>query len=292
MVAKHGLVSSEYYFPSTMTEAQITGMGDVGGKPREEGKRTLISNLYLCLGHEGQRALHNQHPHLNMEEIRYPRFLDTCVALFQKQRNETYEMYQMLPRKQKERESLESFYAELSGMAARCNLGTQERKMERDTFTFNMRNRDAQNELYRETKTPEQALQISTNTQRLTRRRQIRKHYGGDKYAKTYKESAPGSTETAYTTPGGSLQIKAEPISNIRGSRGRGIQGDGDNTRIGEEAKRKNVDITTVTSRISLQNTDNDAQQEPSHAISAKRSGILRRLVGENGCHVGDNQLD
>ena len=153
MVAKHGLVSSEYYFASRLTEAQINDMGDIGGKPRAEGERTLISNLYLCLGHGGQRALHNQHPHLDMETIRYPRFLDTCVALFQKERNETYEMYQMLSRKQKEGESLESFYAELSGMAARCNLGTQERKMVRDTFIFNMRNRDAQNELCRETKT-------------------------------------------------------------------------------------------------------------------------------------------
>ena len=148
-----------------------------------------------------------------MEEIRYPRFLDTYVALFQKERNETYEMYQMLSRKQKEGESLESFYAELSGMAERCNLGTQERKMVRNIFIFNMRNRDAQNELCRETKTPEEALRIAISYER------------SDKYAKTYKGSAPGSTGTAYTTPGGSLQIKAESISNIiRGSRGRGIQ--------------------------------------------------------------------
>ena len=82
MVAKHGLVSSEFYFASTLTEAQINDLGDIGGKPREEGERTLISNLYLCLGHERQRALHNQHPHLDMETIRYLRFLDTCVALF------------------------------------------------------------------------------------------------------------------------------------------------------------------------------------------------------------------
>ena len=55
-----------------------------GGKPMEEGERTLISNLYLCLGHEGQRALYNQHPNLNMEEIRYPRFLDTCELFSRK----------------------------------------------------------------------------------------------------------------------------------------------------------------------------------------------------------------
>ena len=70
-------------------------------------------------------------------------------------------------------------------------------------------------------------------------------------------------------------------------------QGDGANIRIGEEAERKNVDVTTAINRISPQNTNNDAQQEPSHATSAKRSGILKRLVGENGCHgqpVGLNQ--
>ena len=211
MVAKHGLVSSEFYFASTLTEAQINDLGDIGGKPREEGERTLISNLYLCLGHEGQRALHNQHPHLNMETIRYPRFLDTCVALFQKERNETYEMYQMLSRKQKEGESLESFYEEFSGMAARCNLGTQERKRVRDMLIINMRNRDAQNELCRETKTPEEALRIAMSYER------------GDKYAKTYKGVASGSTGAVYPSPGGSLQIKTEPISNIRGSRGRGM---------------------------------------------------------------------
>ena len=211
MVAKHGSVSSEFYFPSTLTEAQINDLGEIGGKPREEGERTLISNLYLCLGHEGQRALHNQHSHLNMETIRCPRFLDACVALFQKERNETYEMYQMLSRKQKEGERLESFYAELSGMAARCNLGTQERKMVRDIFIFNMRNRDAQNKLCRETKTPEEALRIAMSYER------------GDKYAKIYKGVASGSTGTAYPSPGGSLQIKTEPINNIRGSRGRGM---------------------------------------------------------------------
>ena len=89
-------------------------------------------------------------------------------------------------------------------MAARCNLGTQERKIVRDIFIFNMRNRDAQNK--------EEALSIAMSYER------------GDKYAKTYKGSAPGSTGRGYTTPVGSLQIITEAISKIRRSRGRGIQ--------------------------------------------------------------------
>ena len=58
--------------------------------------------------------------------------------------------------------------------------------MVRDIFIFNMRNRDAQNELCRETKTPEEALRIAMSYER------------GDKYAKTYKGVASGSTGTAY----------------------------------------------------------------------------------------------
>ena len=38
------------------------------------------------------------------------------------------------------------------------------------------------------------------------------------------RTNVPGSTGSAYTAPGGFLQIKAEPVSNIRGPRGRGIQ--------------------------------------------------------------------
>ena len=243
-----------------------------------------ISNLYLCLGHEGQRALHNQHPHLNMETIRYPRFLDTCVALFQKERNETYEMYQMLSRKQKEGESLESFYAELSGMAARCNLGTQERKMVRDIFIFNMRNRDAQNELCRETKTSEEALRIAMSYER------------GDKYAKTYKGVASGSTGTAYPSPGGSLQIKTEPISNIRGSRGRGMprgrgqypnRGGGRTQERMQERRCYNCDQPNFTLE--------HRQRCPARAVTCnicKKVGHFERTCRGKRQSRGDNRLD
>ena len=83
---------------------------------------------------------------------------------------------------------------------------------QRDMFIFNMRNRDAQKELCRETKTHEEALKIAMSYER------------GNKYVKTYKRSVSGFTGSAYTAPGGSLQIEAEPISNIRRPMGQGIQ--------------------------------------------------------------------
>ena len=143
----------------------------------------------------------------------------------------------MLSRKQKEGGSLESFYEELSGMVARCNLGTKERKMVRDIFIFNMRNRDVI--LYR------------------------------SKRNRAVIFVDPGDEE---------------------------CKGDGDNTRIEEEPEHKSVDAIIVTSRISLQNNDNDAQQEPFHAISAKKWGISRRHVGKAavlcGQPVGLIQVD
>ena len=73
-------------------------------------------------------------------------------------------------------------------------------------------------------------------------------------------------------------------------------QGNGANTQMeggggGWEAEHKseckNGDFTIAISQTSLQNTDNDAQQEPSHATFAKRSGTLREIVGENDSHGG-----
>ena len=58
-------------------------------------------------------------------------------------------------------------------------------------------------------------------------------------------------------------------------------QGDGANTQIVEEVEHKNADVTIAINRTSPQNTDNDAQQEPSLAIFARRSGILRGLLGK-----------
>ena len=77
--------------------------------------------------------------------------------------------------------------------------------MARDIFIFNMRNRDAQNELSRETKTPEEALRIAMSYERA------------DKYAKSYKGIADRPIHlqgVLYRS-----KLKTEPISNIRGSR-------------------------------------------------------------------------
>ena len=166
-------------------------------------------------GEEGQDELHKRRPHLDLQTIRYPRMIDALETEFKKERNESYETYQLLSRKQFINESLEQFHSVLSGLAARCNFGALEDRILRDVFIVNMNNRDAQKELCRSMKTPEEVYRIALSYER------------GNKYASSYVATgpvgAPGSS-----SGGGGIQIKSEPVGIIRGgyrnnrARGRG----------------------------------------------------------------------
>ena len=201
VIAKYSFNPTAFYFDRTLTAAQITDLPEeVNGKNRLEAEQTLISNLYLCLGERGQDELHNRKPHLDLATTRYPRVLDEFENVFRKERNETFETYQLLSRKQRDGETLEEFHSVLSGLAARCSLGI--------LFIVNMSNKEAQTKLCRSTKTPDEVYRIALSYER------------GDKYAKSYKVSGGGLT----AAPAGSLQIKAEPISAIRGGYRRPFQ--------------------------------------------------------------------
>ena len=97
----------------------------------------------------------------------------------------------------------------------RCNFGALETRILPDIFIVNRNNREAQNELRRSTKTPEEVYRIALSYER------------GDNYAKTYV-STTGGTPSSSTTGGGAFQIKTEPVGTIRGGyrnsrqRGRG----------------------------------------------------------------------
>ena len=209
VIAKHSFNPKTFYFDRTLTATQITDLPEeVNGKNRLEAEQTLISNLYLCLGERGQDELHHRKPHLDLATTRYPRVLDEFENVFRKERNETFETYQLLSRKQRDGETLEEFHSVLSGLAARCSLGALERRVLRDVFIVNMSNKEAQTELCRSTKTPDEVYRIALSYER------------GDKYAKSYKVSGGGLT----AAPAGSLQTKAEPMSAIRGGYRRPFQ--------------------------------------------------------------------
>ena len=152
-VAKHSINPKNYYKAATLTAAQVTALPEeVDGKNRLESEQVLFSNLYLCLGEKGQDELHKRRPHLDLSTVCYPRMIDVLEKEFKKERNETYETYQLLSRKQFINEILEQFHSVLSGLAARCNFGVLEDRILRDVFIVNMNNREAQKELCRSTK--------------------------------------------------------------------------------------------------------------------------------------------
>ena len=212
VIAKHSFNPTAFYFARTLTEAQIADLpAEVKGKNCLEAEHTLIFNLYLCLGVRGQDELHNRILHLDLAATRYPRVLDEFESVFRKEHNETFETFQLLSRRQREGETLETFHSILSGLAARCDLGTLERRILRDVFIVNMCNKEAQTELCRSTKMPDEVYRFVLSYQRE------------DKYAKTYKFSCSGFV----VAPAGAFQIKTEPINAIRGGYHRPFQRSG-----------------------------------------------------------------
>ena len=167
-------------------------------------------------GGKGQDELHKRRPHLDLSTVRYPRILDVLKTEFKNQRNETYETFQLLSRKQFINESLEQFHSVLSGFAARCNFGALEDRINKRVFIVNMNNREAQNELCRSTKTPEDVYRIALTYERV------------DKYAKSYVATSAEELREPRDHQGWAIQIKSEPVGIIRGGfrngrqRGRG----------------------------------------------------------------------
>ena len=222
MVAKHSINPKNYYYAATLTAAQVIALPEeLDGKNRLESEQVLISKLYFCLGEKGQDELHKRRPHLDLSTVRYPRMIDVLETEFKNERNETYEIYQLLSRKQFINETLEQFHSVLSGLAARCNFGVLEDRILRDVFIVNMNNREPQKELCRSTKTPEEVYRIALSYER----------------GKNMPHPmSPRDMGTQGSASGGWIQIKSEPVGTIRGgycnnrTRGRGsYQGRGSN---------------------------------------------------------------
>ena len=282
MVAKHSLNPKNFSYASTLTAAQVTALPEeVDGKDRLASEQTLISNLYLCLGEKGQDELHKRRPHLDLSTTRYSRVLDTIETEFKKERNETYETFQLLARKQQIGESLKQFRSVLSELAARCNFGTLETRILQDVIIGNMNNREAQNELCRSTKTPEEVYRIALSYER------------GYKYAKSYGSAT------------GEQQLVAPPVEMERSQskRNRWGQSEKDTEKIDSAAVDRSEDeqrsegefledAIIVTNSTLLRNTLLNVQPKMRRVISAGKRDITKELVGESGIIGEDRQWD
>ena len=92
MIAKYDTDPDDFYFARTLNATAIAALpDDVNGKNRTESEKKLKSNLYLCIGDEGQRIFKARKPGLNIKTEHYPRVLDEMENVFQRQRNVTHE---------------------------------------------------------------------------------------------------------------------------------------------------------------------------------------------------------
>ena len=202
---------------------------------------------------------------------------------FKKERNETYETFQLLTRTRKQHigESLEQFHSILSGLAARCNLGALETRILRDVFIVNMNNREAQNELCRSTKTPEEVYRIALSSERRY------------KYAKSYGSTTEGATTSGTTSGTGASQIKTEPVGTIRGGyrnsrqRGRGSFRERAHMRGGASKRCYNCDQPNFTpehlTRCPARSATRNFYQKTGHyekTCRGKRTNRGRPAVG------------
>ena len=161
MIAKYDTDPDDFYFARTLNATAIAALpDDVNGKNRTESEKKLKSNLYLCIGDEGQRIFKARKPGLNIKTEHYPRVLDEMENLFQRQRNVTHERGLFYGRKQRENELFEKVHAELSTLAGRCDFAYAAENV-RDIFIMNMRESDCQRELSRSTKLPEEVYRIA-----------------------------------------------------------------------------------------------------------------------------------
>ena len=123
MIAKYDIDPDDFSFAQTLNAAAIAALPDeVNGKNRTESEKKLKSNLYLCIGDEGQKFFKARKPGVNIKKERYPRVLDEMENVFQRERNATHERGLFYGRKKRENETFEKFHAELSALAGRCDF--------------------------------------------------------------------------------------------------------------------------------------------------------------------------
>ena len=86
----------------------------------------MISNMFLRLGERERYDLHNRMPDLYLAKAQYPKLLDALKRIIR--------YLTTTVKKQQHCESMEMIPSVLSGLAARCNLGTLERIITRTFY--------------------------------------------------------------------------------------------------------------------------------------------------------------
>ena len=144
---------------------------------------------------EVQRVFKARKPAVSIKTERFPRVLDEMQNVFKRERNVTHERGLFYGRKQRENETFEKLYVELSALAGRCDFANAAENI-RDIFIMNLRESDCPREFSRSTKIPAEVYRIALSYER------------GERAYNSYT-GKPASSAPQIT-------IKQEPVSNIR----------------------------------------------------------------------------
>ena len=166
-VIQYSISLCKFSQPAVKSGEKLESLGS-GDRNVTNHKRTIFIKL--------QDKLHKRRPHLDLIATRYQRIPDAIESEIKK-KQETYEQFQLLSKKQHIIETLEQFHSVLSGLAARCNFWTLEEQFLRDVKIIHVNSCEAQNELCRSTKTPGEVYRIAPSYER------------GDILAKKYKST-------------------------------------------------------------------------------------------------------
>ena len=119
-------------------------MGNLDELP---AKIKMVSLLYISIGKTDRKMLMDKFPNINILIIELRNIVQHCTECFQTRRNRTLDRHSFLSRKQRPNETLNQFWNNLNGLAARCDFGNQTEGLVHDIFILNMNNKQVQEKL-------------------------------------------------------------------------------------------------------------------------------------------------
>ena len=158
----------------------------------------MISYIFLCLGPEGQHQIQQKRPGLVLLTVTTRELITTLEDIFVTTRVVAIERYNFICRIQKKTESLEQFYADLVEFASNADCGDREDEWVRDMFTAHMQNEKIAEELFAQTRSPQDAYEYAKRREK------------GIKHSRTMNTNPFGNQVTA---------TKQEPVYYINKQR-------------------------------------------------------------------------
>ncbi len=112
----------------------------------------------MMLGSEARRQFQARLPHVKIVNTSLSDLWIHFDIVFHRERNISVDRVPLISRRQRDDETLEQFYAVLTGLAAKCQLAHLEEELVRDVFIANMREPELQRRFYKKLRAPDEVL--------------------------------------------------------------------------------------------------------------------------------------